>query len=345
MATVEGVAVIEFRLPCRSRAGAAAFRACRAVVMLFVGLLGLPVAVADEPTHDIVVVIGAPGESTYASGFAEAAQAWQEAARRAGAAIVTRGLEPSNSDQDDREWLREALAARAAESSIPLWLVYVGHGTFDGREARLNLRGPDVTARELAAWLEPIRRPMLFIHGGSASAPFLSALSRPDRIIITATRSGHELNYARFGERFAAVVADPTADIDQDGQTSVLEAFVTAAQQVQSFYAETGRLATEHALIDDNGDGQGTPAEWFRGTRVQRQAQGGAEPDGARAGLIALVTTDDERRLSPAQREQRDRWERELADLRLRQAELPEEHYYRELERILRQLAAIYRDS
>jgi hypothetical protein len=161
--------------------------------------------------------------------------------------------------------------------------------------------------------------------------------------VISATRSGHELNYARFGERFAEAVANPAADIDQDGQTSVLEAFVTAAQRVQAFYTESGRLATEHALIDDNGDKQGTPAEWFRGNRVQRRPKGKAEPDGTRAGLMALVASDAERALTPAQREQRNVLERELEALRARKSELKEADYYRQLETIVRRLGAIYR--
>ena len=226
----------------------------------------------------------------------------------------------------------------------PLWIVYIGHGTHDTRETRLNLRGPDVTAKELAAWLAPLTRPLIFIHGGSAGAPFINALSGPDRIIVSATRSGSELNYARFGERFADAVANPAADIDQDGQTSLLEAFVTAAQQVQSFYAETGRLATEHALIDDNGDKQGTPAEWFRGTRVQRRPQDStAQPDGQHARLLALIPTEAERALTPAQREQRDALERELEVLRAKKPSLPEDDYYRQLESLFRRLGALYR--
>ena len=251
---------------------------------------------------------------------------------------------------DDRTRLQTWIAARVQTSdtpalaSTPLWIVYIGHGTHDTRETRLNLRGPDVTAKELAAWLAPLTRPLIFIHGGSAGAPFINALSGPDRIIVSATRSGSELNYARFGERFADAVANPAADIDQDGQTSLLEAFVTAAQQVQSFYAETGRLATEHALIDDNGDKQGTPAEWFRGTRVQRRPQDStAQPDGQHARLLALIPTEAERALTPAQREQRDALERELEVLRAKKPSLPEDDYYRQLESLFRRLGALYR--
>ncbi len=315
---------------------------------LFIATL---VATHAAPTAEIALVIGAPGEPAYAENFSAAARAWQSAADRAGAAITTIGLSPeSEAAPDDRTQLQTWLAARTQTSdtpspaTAPLWIVYIGHGTHDARETRLNLRGPDVTARDLATWLAPLTRPLVFIHGGSAGAPFINALSGPDRIIISATRSGSELNYARFGERFAEAVANPAADIDQDGQTSLLEAFVTAAQQVQAFYAETGRLATEHALIDDNGDKQGTPAEWFRGTRVQRRPQNStAQPDGQHARLIALIPTESERALTPAQREQRDNLERELESLRAQKSSLPEDDYYRQLESLFRRLGALYR--
>ncbi len=319
---------------------------------LFVPLLLAAVAGAHgAPTHEIVLLVGAPGEPTYAENFSSAARAWQNAAGRAGAALTTIGLSPESeaAAPDDRTLLQTWLAARTQTSdtpapATPLWIVYIGHGTHDGRETRLNLRGPDVTAKDLAAWLAPLTRPLIFIHGGSAGAPFINALSDPDRIIISATRSGSELNYARFGEHFADAVANPAADIDQDGQTSLLEAFVTAAQQVQAFYAETGRLATEHALIDDNGDKQGTPAEWFRGTRVQRRPQNStAKPDGLHARLIALIPTESERALTPAQREERDTLEHELESLRARKSSLAEDDYYLQLESLFRRLGALYR--
>ncbi len=328
-------------------------RLCLRRLLLGASLLATFTLHAAAPTHEIALLIGAPGEPAYAENFSAAARAWQNAAERAGAALTTIGLS-SDSDAsatDDRTQLQTWLAGRTQTSdtpspaaATPLWIVYIGHGTHDARETRLNLRGPDVTARELAAWLAPLTRPLVFIHGGSAGAPFINALSGPERIIISATRSGNELNYARFGEHFANAVANPAADIDQDGQTSLLEAFVTAAQQVQAFYAENGRLATEHALIDDNGDKQGTPAEWFRGTRVQRRPQNStAQPDGQNARLVALIPTESERALTPAQREQRDALERELEALRAQKSSLPEDDYYHQLESLFRRLGALYR--
>ena len=310
------------------------------------GAIAQPAAFPDS-AGDLCVVVGAPGEDQFREPLQRAADAWRQAAERGqlAATLIGTSTDPETS-ANDRDRLREWLEQRdVGEGAAPLWLVYLGHGTFDGREAHLNLRGPDVSATELAQWLQPVQRPVIFVHGGSSAGPFLPALSGPNRIIVTATRSGHEANYARFGERFAEAIGRLEADIDQDGQVSVLEAFVTAAQQAKAFYEENARLATEHALLDDNGDRQGTPAEWFRGTRVQQRADGDRVPDGERARLLAVVLTEEERTLTADQRARRDALERELSALRARKNELPEAVYAFELETLLRQLGALYQEG
>ena len=77
--------------------------------------------------------------------------------------------ESTASVEDPGKWalLRRALASEPTNAPAPLWLVLIGHGTFDGKEARFNLRGPDLTATELALWLQPIRRPMAVIDTSS----------------------------------------------------------------------------------------------------------------------------------------------------------------------------------
>ena len=102
----------------------------------------------------------------------------------------------------------------------------IGHGTFDGREAKFNLRGPDVTDVELADWLLPFKRPVVVINCASASGPFINRLSGANRVVVTATKSGNEINFARFGQYIAEAIADPRADLDKDGQVSLLEAFL-----------------------------------------------------------------------------------------------------------------------
>ena len=85
------------------------------------------------------------------------------------------------------------------ETQKPLWVAFIGHGTYDGELARFNVKGPDISHLDLVSWFEPIERPLALINTTSASAPFLKELSGPGRVILTATRDGFELNFARFG--------------------------------------------------------------------------------------------------------------------------------------------------
>ena len=180
------------------------------------------------------------------------------------------------------------------------------------------------------------------IDCASASGPFINALSAPGRVIITATRSGDEVNVTRFGGYFARAIADPAADLDKDGQTSLLEAFLFASREVDQFYRENGRLATEHALLDDNGDGLGTAADWFHGVRAVKIPPKGKSVDGVRAHQMHLVRSNAEQNLSPELRARRDVLEKELSDLRSRKEKMETDAYYNELEKILLETAKLY---
>ncbi|NLT76417.1 MAG: hypothetical protein GXX98_07835 [Planctomycetes bacterium] len=297
------------------------------------------------PAQSVIVVVGAPGMPEYLEQFAQWSDLWKTACSEGGGRFHCIGLNGSD-DVSDRMRLRELLAAES-QGDGPLWLVLIGHGTYDGRTARFNLRGPDLTTDDLVEWLAPIQRPVALINTASASAPFLTALSAPGRVIVTATKSGFEQNYTRFGQYLAEAMAEPAADLDKDGQVSLLEAFLTASHRTQAFYQGQGWLATEHALLDDDGDGLGTPADWFRGIRPVRQATGRANHDsplldGYRAHQLHLIRSDIEAAMPPDLRAERDRLELEVMKLRDTKGDLPEAQYYTELETLLRQIARIY---
>jgi len=306
----------------------------------------------------IITVVGAGGQEEYQKQFEEWARHWEHAAGAAGAQFVAIGLDAVQGGTDsatsglkpavqanDLELLKEALT-KAAKEGGPLWLVLLGHGTFASSggspEAKFNLRGPDLSAKELAQWLEPFRRPLVVVNTASASAPFINALSRSNRVIITATRSGQEQNFARFGKYVSEAIADSTADLDKDGQTSLLEAFLSAARRTADFYKTEGRLATEHPLLDDNGDGLGTQADWFRGVRAVKKPDKGAAIDGLRAHQIHLLQNKEEKQLSPELRARRDELEIAISKLRESKAQMNEEEYYRKLEPLLVEMARIY---
>ena len=298
-------------------------------------------SLVGSASHEVLVIVGAPGQPRFESGFNAAAESWKEACGKAGAEIVVVGLEKADRGTE-REIVFQWIENLDATAAMPAWIVYLGHGTYNGRKAHLNLRGPDIAASELAERLPHMDRTLIFIHGGSASGPFLPTISGPNRIVISATRSGEEINYARFGEVFAQMVGSSSGDMDRDGQTSLLEAFLSAHHAVDTFYKEAGRLASEHPLIDDNGDMLGTPPDWFRGTRVIKESEKERDPDGFRAHQIALIPSEQERKLSPEQRQRRDHLEAGLEALRKQKPDLPEDLYYDRLQAIFLELGKIY---
>jgi hypothetical protein len=169
-------------------------------------------------------------------------------------------------------------------------------------------------------------------------------LTGPQRIIVTATRSGDEQNYARFGAFFAEAIGNLEADLDHDRTVSVLEAFLAAAAATAAFYAEEGRLATEHPLLDDNGDGRGTSPDFYRGVRVIKAA-GEGRVDGDAARWVALRPRVGIPPLNAEQRAERDRLESELRALRAAKTELAPADYFERFHRVALELAELYRQT
>ena len=321
----------------------------RRILLLTLVLLPAAFVRADENADraSVIIVAGAGGEESYADTFAKWAANWQRACEAANAKAVTFGLD-KNAMRDakpvpsDRERLKVALDAEPREGANELWLVLLGHGTADAKDAKFNLRGDDVSVAEIAAWLKPFQRPVIVVCAFSASGAWLKPLAAPGRVVITATKSGSENNWSRFGGFISQAIADPAADIDKDGETSLLEAWLTAARKTADFYKDEGRIATEHSLLDDNGDGLGTPSDWFSGVRLAKKGKDGTAPDGQRAAQIHLVRSTAERALTAEQRAQRDALERDLTALRDRKASMKEDEYLAELETLLLKIASIY---
>lgn len=314
-----------------------------ASILLFMLAVNLHAAepVADKPT--VFLLVGAAGEEEFGKHFAEAAGKWEKVAAAAQAKLVAIGTKPAQTN--DLAHFHAALEAEPKSGAGEVWFVLLGHGTFDNKEAKFNLRGPDLVADDLAARLKAFQRPIAVVNGASASGPFINKLSVPGRVIVTATRSGQEVNFARFGGHFATAIGSLEADLDKDGQTSLLEAYLFAASRVTEFYETEGRLATEHPLLDDNSDGLGTPPDWFRGVRAVKKAKDGATVDGLRAHQFVLVRSEQEKRLPPAVRAKRDELELAIGKLRDRKTEMPEPEYYAKLEPLLLDLAKLYQSA
>lgn len=299
---------------------------------------------AESTAPSLIVVVGAPGLPEYQEPFMQSANLWIEAGRKAEAQTLLIGPD-SAADSTDYQRLKQALATEPKDSSEALWLILIGHGTFDGKVPKFNLQGPDITADECAEWLRPFQRTVVVVNCASSSGPFISKLSGLRRVIVTATKSGYEQNLTRFHKYFSEAVHDETADLDKDGQVSVLEAFLIASNRVEEFYSSAGRLATEHSLLEDNGDSLGTPADWFQGVRAVKKAQDAASPDGFRAHQIHLLRSPTERKLSPEVRARRDELELQIRKLRDTKNNISEDDYFKQLESIVVEIAVLYEQS
>jgi hypothetical protein len=80
--------------------------------------------------------------------------------------------------------------------------------------------------------------------------------------VVTATATDGEVNETEFPQALATVAGKPTAAIDKDGdgRVSLAELFVAFTAEVDARFAADERAPTEHAQLDDDGDGRGTEA-------------------------------------------------------------------------------------
>lgn len=321
---------------------------CRALAL--VGALALPSAAAAQERFALIVE-GAPGEAKYAEQHA----AWREKlakilretykipesqlavlAGSGDASTRPQGSLSATGDLATADAVRAALqrfstAMRPADVAL---IVLIGHGTFDGEDAKFNLVGPDLAASEWKALLDKLPGEVVFVNTASASSPFLAALAGPKRVVITATAIPAQRFHTVFAEYFIDGLAESEADIDRNGRRSVFEAFAYASLRVRQHYEQRGQLATERAMMDDDGDGRG------------REAAGEGK-DGERASLAyldadraAIVTDPEMLRLM----QRRDALLLEVDELRKRRLMMPPLEYDGLLEKLLIDLALVSRD-
>ena len=302
---------------------------------------------ADAQTHNthLLMISGLGGEPEYTDAF----HGWLS--RFADAAVERYGVSPERitylaerTDLDPTrirgrstiENIRAAFAdvASAMAPGDELFVLMAGHGTFTGQDARFNIPGPDLSPADLDDMLDGVgARRVTVVNTATASGPFVEALSAPNRTIVTATRSGRERNLTRFGLHFVDAFADDEADADKDSRTSVLEAFQYALRELEREYEGRNLILTEHAILDDNGDGEGS------------RETDGAGGDGALAAITFLSSVQgaaEGGEVSPELRAlygEKAEIEGRIADLRRVKAQIPPERYEDELEELLVELA------
>ena len=214
----------------------------------------LAAALASPAATYFVTISGLGGEPDYDQRFKMWALDIDSSLKKAGGGNVTTLIAPS------REQIRAQFQslARTAKPDDALVVMMIGHGTDDGVDYKFNSPGPDITAAELAALLDhvPAARQCVVMMTSSSGAS-LRFLRRPNRVVITATKTGTEKIATMFARYWAESLSDPAADTDKNDAVSVLEAFRYEQRKVNEFIDSSKRLATEHSLLEDTGKGDG----------------------------------------------------------------------------------------
>lgn len=303
-------------------------------------LAAAPLAAQGNVTH-VLIVTGLSGEPAYAATFKAAADQLVDVARGtwrvADSSLWYLAEDPSKDTvrirgRATRENIAAAIAtlARRTAPGDVVMIVLIGHGNGEGPESRVNVPGPDPAARDYAGWITPFaKQTVVFVVAASASGDFLPVLAGLGRIVITATKAASERNASIFATQFAGGFGTGEADADKDGRISVLEAFAYARAAVRAAYESKQAMLTEHAQLDDNGDGVGSvdPATSSTGDGgMSRQVTFGPPHDRSDPRVAALAA-------------ERQYLEAAIAALRARRSTTDSLAFSKELERLLVLLA------
>jgi len=277
---------------------------------------GQDAANAAPGTRRALVICGLPGDPPHRQLFAESTEKLhagliQNHGFAAENIAVVWGETPTDKDgpavkSSRGPATREALAQAAADlekvlkPEDTLWLFVLGHAHYDGRFSWLNLPGPDIQQVEFGKLLAGVRcREQVFFITTSASGFFLKPLAQSGRIVIAATEPDLEVNETVFPHKLAAALSAPPGyeefDVDRDGRMTLLDLYLWTARATAQDYAAGELLATEHAQLDDTGDGRGTELQAaFLPEDLGGRLQAGKDPplitagEGAAARLIWL---------------------------------------------------------
>ncbi len=293
-------------------------------------LLALLLSAAPlQATTFYLTVTGLGGEPDYEQHFAMWAKDIDKALKGAPDAAVQTLVNAT------REQVRSALdgIARQAKPQDALVVMLIGHGSYDGLEYKINLQGPDMTAAELASLLDriPATR-QLVVDMTSASGGAIAALRKTNRVVITATKAGTEKNATVFARYWVDALSDAAADTDKNDVISALEAFRFADKKTVAYFEQQNRLATEHAVLEDTGKGEGVRAPGPENGEGMLAAQFPL----LRIGAAAAAAKDPAKMQLISKKED---LERQIDQLKYDKAAIPPDEYKKQLGVLLLQLA------
>lgn len=280
-------------------------------------IMAISSALADAPSgvRHALIICGHPGDDEHQELFADSVNRIRHAltsrfgfdaelirvqfgGREDQPLSITDARGRSTREEIEAEIKRLATSLKATDT---LWVIVIGHAHFDGREAFLNLPGPDMSYKRFGELFQNIRcRQQVFFITAPASGFVIKSLSAQGRIVITATEADLELNETLFHSSLAKALEEiePTAtyDADNDSRLSLFDLYIAVTRDVARKYVDDMLIPTEHAQLDDNGDGRGTevqidyltPEQGGREERDRRRQRLRENQDGRIAATIHL---------------------------------------------------------
>lgn len=295
-----------------------------------VALLAMALASAMHAESFYLTVAGLGGEQEYEQRFTGWAKELEMILRGEPSAKI----ETLMGAQATRANIQAKLAdfAKQAKADDNVIVFLIGHGGFDENDYKFNVPGPDVSATELAQWLDKIPAHQLIVNMTSASGGSIASLAKNKRVVITATKSGTERNAPVFARFWIEALRDPSADTDKNEVITALEAFRYAEAKTVKYYEEAKRLSTEHPLLEDAGKPEGV--------RIPSIENG----EGLTAGRFAVLHTGSAVALAKDPEKQKllkakEEIEQKIDDLKYRKAALAVEDYRKQLAALLVELA------
>ncbi|HUG67847.1 MAG TPA: hypothetical protein VMM76_08845 [Pirellulaceae bacterium] len=231
-----------------------------------------------------LIICGIPGDEDHHKLFSESIESLHQSLTTslgfpAANIHIQFGAEPSAEDgpavaaaggQATRSELNAAVARLREElqPSDALWVFVLGHAHYDGRNSYLNLPGAgdgetDIHQDDFGKLFQDIpAAQQVFFITTAVSGYFIRPLSAKGRVVITATEADREVNETLFHAALAETLSEPTEkdkfDVDDDDKITLFDLYINVTQNVARRYLAEMLLATEHAQLDDNGDGRGT---------------------------------------------------------------------------------------
>ena len=177
-------------------------------------------------------------------------------------------------------------------------MIVVGHGHYDGRHSHLNLPGPDLDERAFAKLFEGLKaREQVFFITTRGQRLFSQAARRRPAESSSRRPSPTWRSMKRCSPTLwptCSPLPRQGTDRNKDGKISVFELYLAVAADVMKRYADGENLPTEHARLDDNGDGRGSelqerylpPELGGRAAAARPEPAIGPKDDGALASRI-----------------------------------------------------------